>query len=134
MARSLDKIKFGLKLRTSSAEGALSLRMGAKKMTLPFEVRLIKSDDYVFVHVPPAADIFRIDGKELVVVTKPDEAEVAVTSFKKSRKRGRSAAAKDIELPSELESALSKIPAGFRLGYDPKTGEARLVKTRQRRK
>lgn len=134
MARSLDKIKFGLKLRTNAVDGALSLKMGVKKMVLPFEARLIKSDEYVFVHIPPSAEIFKIEGKELVQVTKADEAEKAVVSFRKARKRGRKASSKEVSMPTELESALSKIPDGYKLGYDPATGQPRLVKTRQRRK
>ena len=134
MARSLDKIKFGLKLRTNAVEGALSLKLGVRKMTLPFEARLIKSDDYVFVHIPPSAEIFKIDGKELVLISDPKQAEEAVASFRKSRKKGRRSSSKAIEMPSDLESALNKIPDGYKLGYDPATGKPRLVKTRVRRK
>ena len=133
MARSLDKIKFGLKLRTNSTTGALSLKMGVRKMTLPFEARLIKSDEYVFVHIPPSAEIFKIDGKALRMVTESKEAEEAVVSFRKARKRGKRASAKDVEMPSELETALKKIPDGFKLGYD-ESGNVRLVKKRTRRK
>lgn len=133
MARSLDKIKFGLKLRTNSTNGALSLKMGVRKMTLPFEARLIKSDEFVFVHIPPSAEIFKIDGKNLKMVTDAKEAEEAVVSFRKARKRGKRSAAKDVEMPTELESALNKIPDGFKLGYDA-DGRPRLVKTRTRRK
>lgn len=133
MARSLDKIKFGLKLRTNPVEGALSLKLGAKKLALPFEVRLVRSDEYVFVHIPPSAEIFKIDGKELNLVTEAAQGEEAIASFKKSRKRGRRSSGKEAELPAEIENILSKIPDGYKLGYDAQ-GNPRLVKTRQRRK
>lgn len=132
MARSLEKIKSGLKLRTNAKEGALSLKLGVRKAQLPFETRLVQSDEYIFVHVPPSAEIFRIDGKRLIQVETVEEAEKAMTSFKKSRKKG-GRTKKNVTMPSDLEQALAKIPDGFRLGYDA-NGEPRLVRTRQRRK
>ncbi|MDI9639678.1 hypothetical protein QM565_28640 [Geitlerinema splendidum] len=132
MARSVDKIKFGLKLRTESKEGALTLRLGTKKYVLPFEARLITSDDYIFVHVPPAAEIMKLDGKALKVVTSGEEAEKAVVSFRKARKSKRRSK-KAVELPQEVASALQKIPAGYRLAFDA-DGSPRLVKMRKRRK
>lgn len=132
MARSLEKIKSGLKLRTNAKEGALSLKLGVRKAQLPFETRLVQSDEYIFVHVPPSAEIFKIDGKRLIQVETVEEAEKAMTSFKKSRKKG-GRSKKNVVMPSDLEQALAKIPDGFRLGYDA-NGEPRLVRTRQRRK
>ncbi len=133
MARSLEKLKSGLKLRTSSKEGALSLKLGVRKAQLPFETRLVQSDEYIFVHVPPSAEIFKIDGKRLIQVTTSEEAEKAIVSFRKAKKRGGRGSKKDVEMPNDLEQALAKIPDGFKLGYDA-NGTPRLVKTRQRRK
>lgn len=133
MARDIKKVKTGFKLRTTPKEGALSLKLGTKKFALPYEVRLIQSDEYVFVHVPPAAEIFRIEGKELVVVESNEEAAKATQSFRKSRKRTRSKNASAVEVPEELEMALNKIPKGYKLGYDA-DGNVRLVKTRVRTK
>ena len=129
MARSIEKIKFGLKLRTQPKEGALTLRVGTKKYTLPFEARLIQSDEYLFVHIPPAAEIMRVAGGKLEAVTKADEAEKAVQSFRKARKVRR---AKKVEVPDAVKEALRKIPAGFKLGYDA-DGNMKLVKTRTKR-
>lgn len=132
MAKNIDKVKSGLKLRTAAKDGALSLKLGVRKVQLPFETRLIQSDEYIFIHVPPSAEIFKIDGKRLVMVTTDEEAEKAVNSFKKSRKRTRRPSAKSVDLPTELESALSKLPAGYKLGYDA-DGNPRVVKTRTRK-
>jgi hypothetical protein len=129
MARSLEKIKFGLKLRTTPRDGALTLRVGTKKYALPFEVRLIESEEYLFVHVPPAAEIMRLSGTNMEPVTKAEEAEKAVLSFRKARKARR---AKRVELPAEVKDALKRIPSGYKLGYDA-DGNMKLVKTRSRR-
>lgn len=135
-SKSLDKIKAGLKLRTESKEGALTFRMGVKKHVLPFEARTIQSDEYVFLHIPPAAEIFKITKEGLVVVDDADEAAKAQQSFRR-RRRGkgrRGASAASVEVPKELEEALKKtIPAGYKLGFNP-DGSPKLVKMRKRRK
>ena len=131
MARSLEKIKFGLKLRTEKKDNALTFRMGVKKYVLPFETRIIKSDDYIFIQIPPQAEIMKISKDGLEVVTKPAEAEEAIKSFRKSRKRTKHSR-KQVELPTEVEDALKKIPSGYKLGYDV-DGNLKLVKKRTRR-
>ncbi|MCB0827002.1 MAG: hypothetical protein KDC26_12505 [Armatimonadetes bacterium] len=132
MPKGIEKTKAALKLRTSPREGALTLRMGVKKHVLPFEVRMIESDDFVFVHIPPAAEIFKKDGKEIVLVTSDKDAEAAAKTLRRSRRRGRKSS-KAVEMPDDVAAALAKIPAGFKLGYDA-DGTPRLVKTRKRRK
>ncbi|HXH60648.1 MAG TPA: hypothetical protein VNI20_04755 [Fimbriimonadaceae bacterium] len=132
MARSIEKIKFGLKLRTDRKENALTVKIGTKKYALPYEVRTITSDDYVFVHVPPAAEILKIGSKGLEPVTKSDEAEKAVQSFRKAR-RSRRRARRSKDLPEDVKNILkAKIPAGHKIGYDAE-GNLKLVKTRKRR-
>ncbi len=130
MARSVEKIIFGFKLRTQPTKNALTLRVGNKKYVLPFEARVIQSDEYIFVHVPPAADIMRINGKGLEVVTKSEDAEKAALSFRSARKARK---ARRVELPDVVKDALKKIPTGYKLGYDA-DGNMKLVKARTRRK
>ncbi len=130
MARSVEKIIFGFKLRTQPTKNALTLRVGNKKYVLPFEARIILSDEYIFVHVPPAADIMKISGKGLEVVTKSEDAEKAALSFRRARKARK---ARRVELPEVVKDALKKIPAGYKLGYDA-DGKMKLVKSRSRRK
>lgn len=132
MARSVDKIKFGLKLRTEKKESSLTFRIGVKKYVLPFEARIVKSDDYLFLHVPPAAEIMKITKSGLVVVTKSAEAEEAVKSFRKSRKKIKRPR-KQVKVPSAVQDALKKIPSGYKLGYDA-DGNLKLVKKRTRKK
>jgi len=133
MAKSMNKIKAGLKLKTAARDGALSLKLGVKKHVLPYEVRLLQSDNYVFVHVPPAAEVMKITPGGLVVVTDPAEAEAATNEFKKSRRRKRGANKTSAEVPEDLKAALAKIPAGHKLVIGP-DGQPRLAKTRTRRK
>lgn len=132
MARSVDKIKFGLKLRTVKQQNSLTFRIGVKKYVLPFEARIVKSDDYLFLHVPPAAEIMKITKNGLQIVTKPSEAEEAVKSFRKSRKKIKRPR-KQVKMPVEVQDALKKIPSGYKLGYDA-DGNLKLVKKRTRKK
>jgi hypothetical protein len=130
MARSVEKIIFGFKLRTRPAKNALALRVGNKKFVLPFEVRIIQSEDFIFVHIPPAAGIMRIEGKKVELVTKSEDAERAALSFRLARKARRE---NRVELPDAIKDALKKIPPGYKLGYDA-DGGMKLVKARKRRK
>ena len=129
MARSLEKIKFGLKLRTTKKDNVLTLRMGTRKMVIPVEARLISSDEYVFLHIPPAAQLMKITKSGLQLITTGPDAEVAVKTF---RRRRRSKSSKPVAMPSALADALRKVPGGYRLGYG-EDGKPRLVKKRKRR-
>lgn len=123
--KNTDKIKAGLKLRTEPQDRALTLRLGTRKYVLPFEVRLLDSDEYVFVHIPPASDIFKIESGSLKTVTNADEAIKARKTFRKSRAAGAA-------LPDEVKELLKKLPAGTKLGYD-KDGNPKLVRVRPRK-
>ncbi|MBS1707867.1 MAG: hypothetical protein JSS65_04005 [Armatimonadetes bacterium] len=132
MAKSLEKTKAGLKLRTSP-KGTLVLNLGrGKKYTLPFETRLLQSEGYLFVHIPPSAEIFSIVGKEFRMVSEDAEAEKAASSFRRGRKSS-TRSPKAAEIPAELQAALSKLPAGHKIAYSA-DGSLKLVKTRRRRK
>jgi hypothetical protein len=133
MGKTVADIARALKLRAVGKNNGLSLRLGVKKHTLPFEVRYINSPEYVFVHIPPAAAILRHTADGLVEVTDPEEAAKAQAAFRKPRRQGaRQGAAKDIAVPAELHQALKKIPPGFKIGYGP-DGEIRLLRARKRR-
>ena len=133
MAKSIEKTKSALKLKAQPKEGALTLRLGVKKVVLPFEVRMLKSDEFLFVHLPPNAGLFQFDGKALKAVSTDAEAEKASASFRKPRKRRGARAKKAAVLPDALAKALSQVPDGYKLGYDG-NGTPRLVKTRVRAK
>lgn len=133
MAKSLDQIKASLKLKTAPKDGALTLKVGKRKIVLPFEVRLLECDNYLFVHVPPAAEILKASEGGFSVVEDAKTAEAAVAEFKKSRRRRRTGSRTAAELPAELKEALNKVPSGFKLVYGA-DGTPRLAKTRARRK
>ena len=114
-------------------EGALTLRLGTRKYTLPFETRLITSAEFVFIHIPPTAEILKLDGKEVMIVTSTEQAEAAAASFRKRRTRSRSAKSSNLEIPSDLQEMLTKLGSGVKIGYGP-DGSARLVRIRKRRK
>lgn len=131
--KNIEKTKSGLKLRTQPKEGALTLRLGTRKYVLPFETRLITSDEYVFIHIPPSAEILKISGGEVSIVTTAEEAEKAVATFKRRRSRGKAAGKKVEEIPSEVKELLEKIPAGYKISYNA-DGSPKVVKARKRRK
>lgn len=133
MAKTIEKTKSALKLKAQPKEGALTLRLGVKKIVLPFEVRMLKSDEFLFVHLPPAAGLFQFDGKTLKEVTSDADGEKATASFRKPRKRRGSRTKKSAEMPDALAKALTQVPSGYKLGYDA-NGAPRLVKTRVRTK
>lgn len=135
MAKTTENVKQGLKLRAEAMPQALTLRLGVKKHVLPFEPRIIKSDGYVFVHIPPSAEILKFTEEGLEVVTDAAEAAAAAASFKKPRGRRskKEAAAPAVEVPQEVKDALAKVPAGFKIGYN-KDGSIKFVKARKRRK
>lgn len=133
MAKSIERTKASLKQRATGKDRALTLRMGVKKHVLPFELRVLASDDYVFVHIPPQAEIMKVTKDGLVMVTDANEAEAAAKTFRKSRKRASKSGGRSAEVPADVASALSKLPSGYRIGYDA-SGAIKLVKTRRRRK
>jgi len=133
MAKSLEQVKSALKLRTQAKDGALTLRMGVRKYVLPFETRLIASDEYVFVHIPPSAEILKVTDNGLEIVEDLATADIAVNSFKKAKKRSSARPGKSVDFPDELLSALKGIPAGYKIGYDA-IGTPKLIRTRKRGK
>lgn len=131
MSKSQDKVITGLKLRAQPKDGVLSLRVGVRKYTLPFQAKLLVSEDYLFVHLPSEADIFKIEDKEIVLVDSLEEAQKASASFRKTRKQSAPKARSEVSLPGDLLSALAKVPEGYKIGYGP-DGNPKLVRKRKR--
>ena len=131
MSRTVESITKSLKLRAESKPNSLTLRLGVKKLTLPFDVRALASNDYVFVHIPPSAAVLKITKSGLEPVTNVDEASEAVASFRKSSKRSGRKPSK-VEIPNSVLSALRDIPSGYRLTYGA-DNHPRLVKMRKRK-
>jgi hypothetical protein len=137
-AKPVEKVKGGLKLRAARAKKAtLSFKIGVKKYELPmdkFEVRYLNSDKYVFVHVPPAAELLEVANGKLAVMSENADATEALASFRSARRRKRSRSGPtDEEQKKLLAEIAKKIPAGYKLTYDA-SGKPRLAKTRNRNK
>ncbi|MFQ3586086.1 MAG: hypothetical protein SNJ74_02785 [Fimbriimonadaceae bacterium] len=136
MSKSVRNAKNSLKFKAAAREGVLSVRVGVRKFSLPVAARLLSDGQFLFLSFPASSELYRIEGKTLQPMQPDEDATAAYTALTPSRRRTRrrgpnSAGA---ELPSELSAALRAIPAGYKLGYDPQTGEPRLIKKRQRRK
>lgn len=131
--KSVEQVVKALKLKAQATPNVMSLRLGVKKYALPFEARLLKSNEYVFVHVPPSAQLFKIGKDGLTEVKTAAEAREATASFRQTRKRGGrrgGASGSGFELPESLLSELKKLPAGMKLAYDG--GNAKVFKARKR--
>lgn len=133
MADSLEKVCKALKLKAIAKPNVLTLKHGLRKYLLPYEVRILTSEKYMFVHVLPNANVFRFEGTSLSEVTDASEAKEAVASFRTSRKTSKKRTRSAPEIPSDLQAALAKIPAGHKLAVD-RDGSVRIVKKRPRRK
>ncbi len=132
MAKTVDDITRALKLKATPKNNALTFKLGVKKHTLPFEVRYLASNDYVFVHIPPAAAVMKVTPNGLVAVDSVDEASQATSTFRQSKKKQTKRASKT-QLPSEVAEALRRIPAGYKIAYGA-DGSPRMVKMRKRSK
>ncbi|MCG9894474.1 MAG: hypothetical protein MH204_03230 [Fimbriimonadaceae bacterium] len=132
MAKSLEKIIHNLKLRADGKPGILTIKLGSKKFSLPFEPRILQSDDYAFIHLVPSAAVFRVTEEGLVEIDSVEEASAASAKFRKPRS-GRPRKNSEVEVPEELKALIEKIPAGHRLVQEA-DGNVRLVKTRRRRR
>jgi len=132
LSNNVEKITKALKLKANPKSNVLTLKVGAKKYTLPFEVRMLNSETNVFVHIPPSAMLFKVDGKDIKAVETEADAKSAQASFRKSTRTSSRRSPKAAEIPAEVMAALSKIPAGHKLAFDA-SGNPRLVKARKRR-
>lgn len=130
MAETLESIVRSLKTRAEERDKALFLKLGNRKLALPFKARVLVSEEYLFVHVPSDAAIFCMREGNLEPVERVEEAQKAQRTFPR-RSRGKKEAPAS-ELPPKLAEALREIPAGYRLAYD-RSGQPRLVRMRKRR-
>lgn len=133
MAKQIQDVVRALKLKADSKAGALSVKVGTRKVSLPFDVRVLESSEYLFVHLPPAAAIFKVSKEGVTLIEDSAEASAANAAFRKPRKRKGQRANESVDMPDALVQAMKAIPAGYRLQVE-KDGSARLVKMRKARK
>jgi len=133
MSRTVKSVKNSLKFKAQVKSGLLTVRVGVKKYVLPVDCRILTSDSHIFLSFPASSELYEIKNKQIQAMAGSADATAAFTALNPSRRRRGRRASKSTEMPAELASALSKIPAGFKLGYDA-TGKPRLVKKRTRTK
>jgi hypothetical protein len=136
MSKTVQKVKNSLKFKADEKNGLLTVRFGVKKFVLPHNVRMICDGKYMFLSFTSSAELYKVEGKNIVAMDKGADATEAYTALNPAKpkkggaKRGRKSAP---ELPSALAEALRGIPSGYRLGVGA-DGTPKLVKTRVRRK
>ena len=132
MSRSVKNVKNSLKFKAQVKEGLLTVRVGVKKYVVPVEARILSSNDFIFLSFPASSELYEIKNKQLSAMAPTADASAAFTSLNPGRKRRGRRAAAETAMSKELADALSKIPSGFKLGYDA-SGKPRLVKKRTRK-
>ena len=132
MSRSVKNVKNSLKFKAQVKPGLLTVRVGVKKYVVPVEARMLSGQDHLFLSFPASSELYEIKNKQLAAMAPTADASAAFNSLNPGRrKRGRRASA-EAAMSTELAEALSKIPAGYKLGYDA-SGKPRLVKKRTRK-
>lgn len=130
MKKNVKSVKNSLKFKAQPRSGALSVRIGVKKYTVPVDARILSDGEYLFLSFPAVSELFHIEGKELSAMPGDADATDAYAALNPGRKRGRRRAS-SVEMPSDLEVALKAIPSGYKIGYDA-DGRPRLVRKRNR--
>jgi hypothetical protein len=130
MNKNVKSVKNSLKFKARQKSGAITVRIGVKKYTVPVDARLLSSDGYLFLSLPAVSELYRIENKQLKAMDPSEDAAEAYEALNPGRRQGRRRRGQ-LELPSELEQALKKLPPGTKLGYDAE-GNPRLVRKRNR--
>ncbi len=133
MSRTVKSVKNSLKFKAQVKTGLLTVRVGVKKYVLPVEGRILTSASHIFLSFPASSELYEIKNKGLTAMAGTADATAAFAALNPGRKRRTRKASAAAAMPADLASALSKIPAGYKLGYDA-SGKPRLVKKRTRTK
>jgi len=131
MSRSVKNVKNSLKFKAQVKEGLLTVRVGVKKYVVPVEARILSGPEHIFLSFPASSELYEIKDKQLLPMAPTTDASAAFASLNPGRRR-RGRKTSETTMPKELADALSKIPSGFKLGYDL-SGKPRLVKKRTRK-
>jgi hypothetical protein len=132
MSRSVKNVKNSLKFKAQVKEGLLTVRVGVKKYVVPVEARILSGPDHIFLSFPASSELYEIKNKQLSAMAPTADATAAFNSLNPGRRRRGRKASAETAMPKDLADALSKIPSGYKLGYDA-TGKPRLVKKRTRK-
>src|ERR1700678_2760145 len=108
-----QQVKNSLKFKAQDKEGALSIRVGVKKFTVPVKARMLTGGEYLFLSFPASSELYRVDNKTLKPMTREEDAGKAYDSLipiRKARRRHRVD-----QLTEELAEALRAVPEGYKL-------------------
>jgi hypothetical protein len=130
MKKNVRSVKNSLKFKAQPRSGALSVRIGVKKFTVPLDVRILTDGKYIFLSFPACSELFEIHNKELHAMPPDADATDAYAALNPVKKRGRKKSPA-VSLPAELSDILKNLPTGYKIGYDA-DGAPRLVKKRNR--
>jgi hypothetical protein len=126
-----------LKKKSLESSGTVWIKLGLNKLELPVPAHVLEADGHLFLSLKGGSSIYRInkDTKKLENPSNMDDAFKKLSAATRSTKTK----AKAPEVPPELMAELDKLQkkmagAGYKIGYDPKAGNVKIVKPRQKKK
>lgn len=131
MRRTVKNVKNSLKFKAQVKSGLLTVRVGVKKYVVPVDARILSSSGHIFLSFPASSELYEIKNKALLPMSPTADATTAFNALNPGRRR-RGKKATDAAMPKDVMDALTKVPTGFKIGYDT-AGKPRLVKKRVRR-
>ena len=130
MRKSVKNVKNSLKFKARPKTGALSVKIGAKKYTLPLGARILSNEHFIFLSFPACSALFEVHQRELKAMPLEADATEAYAALNPNKRRN-SASVPAVAISKELVDALRAIPAGYKVGYNAE-GAPRLVRKRRR--
>ena len=130
MRKSVKNVKNSLKFKARPKSGAISVKVGAKKYTVPISARILSNERYMFLSFPACSALLEICTRELKLMAPEADATEAYEDLNPHKRRNR-AKAPQVSISKELVDALRAVPTGYKVGYSP-DGAPRLVRKRQR--
>ena len=130
MRKSVKNVKNSLKFKALPKSGAISVKIGAKKYTVPIGARILSDGLYVFLSFPACSELFEIHHRDLRPMPPEADATDAYAALNPNKLRNRRKATQ-VSFPKELADALSALPSGYKVGYGA-DGAPRLVRKRRR--
>jgi hypothetical protein len=130
MRKSVKNVKNSLKFKARPKSGAISVKVGAKKYTVPISARILSNENFIFLSFPACSALFEIHHRELKPLPPEADATEAYAQLNPFKKRNR-VKVPQVSIPKELVDALRALPADYKVGYGT-DGAPRLVRKRRR--
>ena len=130
MPKTVKSVKNSLKFKARPRSGAISVKVGSKKYSVPVSARILSDDKWIFLSFPACSALYEIQGRDLRAMAPEADAAEAYAALNPAKRRERKRTP-SVSFPKELAAALRALPTGYKVGYQ-QDGTPRLVRRRQR--